>query len=405
MARLGRTAEGRQVGEVGGPRSGTPTGAGSSVMPHSSWEALTTTHPDPVPAVPLARGAERTFAGTASSLVSGRSADAATGVPFVDVAVVEEVDGPALAELGRRWSVVRDPEAWRDAARLSAAARSARALVVRNRAQVTRALLEAAPGLEVVARAGVGLDNVDVAAADEFGVVVVAAAGANAASVAEHAIALALALARDIVGHDMRARQGRWERAAGRELTGRTWGVIGLGATGRATARLAGVLGMSLVGYDPFMADGDTGPEGVELVPLDELLGRSHVVSLHLAASAESRRMVDQTFLRAMRPDAVLVNVARGELVDEVALLGALDEGVIAGAGLDVRVVEPPGPDELSRHARVVSTPHVAGITGAAQLRVVAMIADDVDRALSDREVLHPAGRLRRPGSGRSVGT
>lgn len=329
----------------------------------------------------------------------------ATGACFVDVAVVEDVDGPALTELGGRWSVVRYPDAWSDGGRLSAAARSARSLVVRNRAQVTRALLEAAPSLEVVARAGVGLDNVDVSAADELGVVVVAAAGANAVGVAEHALALALALARDVVGHDMRARRGVWERTAGRELTGRTWGLIGLGATGRATARLAGVLGMSVTGYDPFMSDGDTGPEGVELVPLVELLGRSHVVSLHLAASSQTAGMVDEKFLRAMRPDAVLINVARGELVDEAALRGALDEGVIAGAGLDVRAVEPPGRDELSCHARVVSTPHVAGITGAAQARVAAMIAGELDRALSGQDVLHPAGRHRRPGQGRSVHT
>lgn len=330
-------------------------------------------------------------------------ADAA-GEGTTDVVVLEDVAGAGIARLGERWRLVADPDGWADPERLRAAVGRTRALVVRNRTQVTSDVLRAAPALEVVARAGVGLDNVDVTAADELGVVVVAAIGANAQSVGEHALALALALARDVVGHSERVRGGAWERAAGLELGGRTWGVIGLGATGRATARLAAAVGMTVLGYDPYLPpeapDDDGGGAGRAAERVDQLpalLERADVVSLHLAASEETQHMVDGDFLAAMRPGALLVNVARGSLVDEAALLAALDDGRLGGAGLDVRATEPPGPGPLAAHPRVVSTPHVAGITTAAQERVVDMIASDVDRVLAGEDAHHPVGRHHRP--------
>jgi len=312
---------------------------------------------------------------------------------------VEDVAGPALDELGRRWSVVAEPDAWDDAGRLGDLVGSARAVVVRNRTQLTRSVLSKAPRLEVVARAGVGLDNIDVAAADELGIVVVAAVGANARSVAEHAVAMALALARDLAGHDRRVRAGEWVRHPGMELAGRTWGVVGLGATGRCTAALAGALGMEVIGHDPFLAPGPV--EGVERVDdLASLLGRCDVVSLHLAVSDQTRGLVDADFLARMRPDSYLVNVARGELVDEAALLAALDTGHLAGAGLDVRGHEPPGAGPLTGHRRVLSTPHVAGITVAAQDRVVDMIAADVALVLGGDPAVHPVGSHASPRRG-----
>ncbi len=327
---------------------------------------------------------------------AARRAGEAEVAEVEDVAVVEDVAGPALDDLATRWSVVRDAGAWSDAQRLRQLVGGARALVVRNRTQVTRQVLQAAPRLQVVARAGVGLDNVDVDGADDMGIVVVAAVGANAVSVAEHAVAMALALARDLVGHDRRVRDGQWVRDPGTELAGRTWGVVGLGATGRATARLAGALGMAVVGYDPFEAPGPV--DDVERVDdLYQLLGRADVVSLHLAASDDTRGLVDARFLGAMRRGAVLVNVARGELVDEGALAAALDEGTVAGAALDVRAQEPPGVGGLTGHVRVLSTPHVAGITVEAQLRVVDMIAADVDRVLAGGDAVHYVGRHSRP--------
>lgn len=319
-----------------------------------------------------------------------------------DVVVAEDVRGEALDELGRRFVVVQAPDAWSDPGRLAELLGGARALVVRNRTRVTADLLRASPALEVVARAGAGLDNVDVGAADEIGVVVTAASGANATSVAEMALGLALALARRIAAHDRQVRAGDWERTPGRELAGGTWGVVGFGSTGRATARLARACGMTVCVHDPFQAPTGRDLRGAVATSLADLLARSDVVSLHLAGSDETDGMVDEGFLTTMRNDAFLVNVARGSLVDEAALLRALDRGAIAGAALDVRRQEPPGDDPpaaalLAQHPNVVSTPHVGGITSAAQDRVVAMIGGDVARVLDGDPAEHAAGIHRRP--------
>jgi D-3-phosphoglycerate dehydrogenase/(S)-sulfolactate dehydrogenase len=316
--------------------------------------------------------------------------------PVPAVAVVEDVSGGALDRLAAEMPVLADPDAWADPGTLARAAGQARALVVRNRTQVTRQLLEESPSLEVVARAGVGLDNVDLAAADDLGVVVVTAAGANATSVAEHALAMALALARDLAGHDQRVRAGRWERRLGRELAGRCWGVVGLGATGTATAALASALGMEVVGYDPFIPPDQATP--VERVDdLGSLLWRADVVSLHLALSPDTARLIDRAALARMRPGSYLVNVARGGLVDEAALLQALRDGPLAGAALDVRESEPPATGDLEEERRVLLTPHVAGLTVEAQERVVSTVTDDLRRVLAGEEARGAAGAHRRP--------
>jgi D-3-phosphoglycerate dehydrogenase / 2-oxoglutarate reductase len=324
-----------------------------------------------------------------------------TGAPRDDtspaVAVVEDVWGEALDRLAAEMPVRAEPEAWADGDRLLRAAARARAVVVRNRTRVTRQFLEACPELEVVARAGVGLDNVDLGAADDLGVVVVTAAGANAASVAEHTLAMALALARDLAGHDRRVRDGRWERRLGRELAGGCWGVIGLGATGRATAALAAALGMEVAGYDPFLPPAQDPPSVRRVADLGALLQGSDVVSLHLALSPDTAGLIGSAALARMRPGSYLVNVARGGLVDEEALLRALRDGPLAGAALDVRESEPPVPGELEAERRVLLTPHVAGLTHQAQERVVSVLADDLRRVLSGEEARNAAGAHRRP--------
>ena len=312
------------------------------------------------------------------------------------VAVVEDVWGEPLDQLAAEMPVLAEPSAWEDPGTLQRAAHHARALIVRNRTQVTRQLLEACPRLEVVGRAGVGLDNVDLGAADDLGVVVVAPAGANATSVAEHALALALGLARDLAGHDRRVRDGRWERRLGRELAGGCWGVIGLGATGTATAALAAALGMEVVGYDPFLEPGADRPRVRRVHELDELLERSDVVSLHLALSPDTAGLIDRAALARMRPGSYLVNVARGGLVDEAALLQALRDGPLAGAALDVRESEPPVPGDLEAERRLLLTPHVAGLTHQAQQRVVSVVTDDVRRVLAGEDARNAAGAHRR---------
>ena len=173
----------------------------------------------------------------------------------VDIAIAEDVWGRGFEALRSRFSIAHVPTAWEDPDVLAALVAGARALVVRNRTALTRSLLLGAPRLEVVARAGTGTDNIDVLAADELGIVVVAATGANARSVAEHSLCLALALARDLEGHERRLRQGLWERPLGVELAGRTWGLVGLGATGGAVGRLARSIGMKVLGHDPYLSE------------------------------------------------------------------------------------------------------------------------------------------------------
>lgn len=314
--------------------------------------------------------------------------------PTPDIVVTEDVWGVALERLSETYPVVRRPDAWQSPEALRRSVSSARGLVVRNRTVVDRTLLEAGRRLEIVARAGVGLDNIDVTAADELGIVVVAALGANARSVAEHTLALALALARDITGNDHRVRSGEWDRRLGRELAGRTWGVVGLGATGAAVAAVASAVGMQVVGFDPYQP-ADTLPSGVDerVTALGELLDRADVVSLHLPLTPETAGMVGAGFLKAMRSGSYLINVSRGGLVGEDALADALDAGHLAGAGLDVRTTEPPSHGRLDTCERVILSPHVAGLTHEAQDQVATMLADDLALVFGGADARHAVGK------------
>jgi D-3-phosphoglycerate dehydrogenase/(S)-sulfolactate dehydrogenase len=321
-----------------------------------------------------------------------------TADPDPDIIVTEDVWGDALEQLGEGYSVLRRPDAWQSPDQMRQLVSSARGLVVRNRTPVDRVLLESGSRLEIVARAGVGLDNIDVVAADELGIVVVAAFGANARSVAEHALALALGLARDIPGNDRRVRSGEWDRRLGMELAGRTWGVVGLGATGAAVASVASAIGMHVIGFDPYLPADSLPPSvGERVVGLDELLDRADVVSLHLPLTPETAGIVDTSFLEAMRPGSHLINVSRGELVDEEALADALDRGHLAGAGLDVRMAEPPSPGRLDTCERVILSPHIAGLTHEAQDQVATMLAEDLGLVLGGVDARHAAGKWRLP--------
>lgn len=312
------------------------------------------------------------------------------------VVVLEGVDSPALAALGGELVLERFPTAVEAGERLGAA----RALVVRNATRVDCALLERAPRLEVVARAGVGLDNIDLTATDAAGVVVVSAPGANAPAVAELALGLALSLARRVTELDRECREGAWRRAGGLELAGRTWGVVGLGATGRETARLAAAVGMRATGFDPFVGEDSWPADVARRAALEDLLGEADVVSVHTPLTSATAGLIGPAALASMRPGAFLVNVARGGVVDEDALADALESGHLGGAALDVRSSEPPVPGRLEKLRSVVLTPHVAGLTAEAQDRIGAMLADDIRRVLGGEEAAHPAGKVRRSGQG-----
>ncbi|TQM11558.1 NAD(P)-dependent oxidoreductase [Pseudonocardia kunmingensis] len=317
----------------------------------------------------------------------------------MSILVTEDVWGDPLRALGDRHPIQHAPELWKDRGGLLDALRGATALVVRNRTQVDAELLAAAPDLRIVARAGVGLDNIDVTAADDAGVVVAAPLGANARSVAEHALGLALALARNTVERDRDTRAGGWNRAPGRELRGGTWGLLGAGATARECGKLADAFGMRAIAYDPYVEP--TSPAlveaGIRLAPLTEVVAHADVVSCHLPATAETEGFVGESLLARMRPHTLFVNVGRGEVVDEEALADALEAGRLAGAALDVRATEPPpGRGRLEDLPTTILTPHIAGITHESQQAILQVLAADIDAVLSGGEARAMVGAVRR---------
>jgi D-3-phosphoglycerate dehydrogenase len=259
------------------------------------------------------------------------------------------------------------------------------AWIVRGRSQVDAAALHsAAPRLKVVGRAGVGVDNIDLGAAEQLGISVLTAPEASTTAVAELTLGLMLALARHIPAADAALRRGEWPKATllGTELRGKILGLVGFGRIGRAVAERAQALEMALRAFDPYLDDGAIRSGGAEPAGLEDLLAGSDYVSLHLPLTAETRGLLDRTAIARMKPGSRLVCAARGGLVDEQALLEALNEGRLAGAALDVFAQEPPGALPLLRHPRVVVTPHLGAQTIEAQERVALEIARDVLAAL-----------------------
>lgn len=311
---------------------------------------------------------------------------------MADVLVTEKIVGDALAALARTHGVAFEPDLWRSTDGLREAAGSARAIVVRNQTQVTRELLAAAPRLQIVARAGVGLDNIDVGAASAAGVVVSFTPQANAVSVAELTLGLMLAVARKIPAADRDVRAGGWDRVrfTGVELAGKTLGIVGLGRIGRMVAERARAFGMTLLAYDPAIdpASAVARDLGLRLVRLDDLLEASDVVSCHVPLAPETARLFDEDRFRRMKPGAVFVNTSRGEVADEDALLAALREGRLGGAALDVRRTEPPGPTPFDALENVVLTPHVGAFTAEAQRRTLEAVCRDVTNVLAGGEAV-----------------
>lgn len=270
---------------------------------------------------------------------------------------------------------------------LEQALSGAHALIVRSETRVTADLLTRAPHLRLVARAGTGVDTIDVPAATRLGVAVMNAPGANTVSAAEHALGLLLALVRHIPWAAEAMRRGEWDRKRfeGTELRGKTMGIIGLGRIGGHVAQLARAFGMTVIAHDPFLSAERATELQVKVLPLEQLLATADVVTLHVALTEATHHLINAERLRSMKPTALLVNTARGELVDEAALAEAVREKRIAGAALDVFAVEPLAADSpLRRLDRVILTPHLAASTAEAQERVAQEICLVVRDALID---------------------
>lgn len=253
-------------------------------------------------------------------------------------------------------------------------------LAVRSATKATARVLDAAQKLKVVGRAGIGVDNIDVAAATAKGVVVMNTPFGNAITTAEHAISMMMALAREIPQADASTQAGKWEKSRfmGVELTGKTLGVIGCGNIGSIVADRAIGLRMKAIAFDPFLTDERAIEIGVEKVDLDTLLRRADVITLHTPLTDKTRGIIDAQALAKTRPGVRIVNCARGGLVDEAALKDALDSGQVAGAALDVFEVEPAKDNPLFGHPKLICTPHLGASTTEAQVNVAIQIAEQI---------------------------
>ncbi len=284
------------------------------------------------------------------------------------IVIPEPLPATATAMLDAEgWTI--DTREGRSASKLAADLSDADALIVRGGTRVTAELIAAAPRLRVIARAGTGVDNVDLEAASARGILVLNAPGANSISVAEHTWALMLASARSISRADADMKAGRWSKRSlqGAELRGKTLGVVGLGRIGREVVRRARAFEMTVVGHDPFISTQVAADLGVELAPVETLVGQSDFITFHLPSTEATRGMVNRELLARCKPGARIINTARGDLVDEAALAEAIDEGRIGGAALDVFREEPPPDTTLTGRPDVVATPHIGAATAEAQ--------------------------------------
>lgn len=261
------------------------------------------------------------------------------------------------------------------------------ALIVRGRTKVTAAVFDAGKKLKVVGRAGVGVDNIDLAAAKAHGVTVVNSPLATSVAVAELTMGLMLSAVREIARADAGLKTGKWlkKELEGTELMGKTLGVIGFGRIGAAVAKRAAAFDMAIVGYDPLIPAEEIKKRGGQPMGLDELLKVSDFITMHLPLTADTKNMLNAGAFEKMKKGVYIICAARGGVIDEAALLEALNSGKVAGAALDVYAVEPPGQTDLVNHPKVVGTPHIGAQTVESQTRAANDISEEVINALADK--------------------
>jgi D-3-phosphoglycerate dehydrogenase / 2-oxoglutarate reductase len=263
------------------------------------------------------------------------------------------------------------------------------ALVVRSGTQVTADIIAAAHSMQVIGRAGAGVDNIDSEAASRRGIIVMNTPGGNTISTAEHTVSMMLSLSRNIPQANASLVAGKWERKKfmGTEVYGKTLGVVGLGKIGREVAARCMAFGMTVVGYDPVLAAEVASKLGVELVSLPELYRRSDFITVHTPMTEETKGLLNDETLAQCKKGVRIINCARGGIVDEASLLRALESGQVAGAALDVFVVEPPKDHPLLKHPKVIATPHLGASTEEAQEKVAIQIAHQIADALHNRGI------------------
>lgn len=309
---------------------------------------------------------------------------------MTDIVITEFMDEAAVESLRARYAVHHDPELFGKPEEFARLVATVPALIVRNQTQVRGDLLAAAKNLKVVGRLGVGLDNIDMAACAARDIKVFPATGANSLSVVEYVIGTAMTLLRGAYFANAAMLAGEFPKTKliGREIAGKRMGLVGFGAIARDVARHAQALGMTVAAYDPYVAADAPVWQGVEKLELDALLSTSDVISIHLPLTPETRGVIGEAAFAKMKPDAVLINAARGGVMDEAALVSALKGGRLAGAALDVFEQEPLKADGAKLFAgtpNLILTPHIAGNTVESNGRVSGLVAERVIAALEGR--------------------
>jgi D-3-phosphoglycerate dehydrogenase len=303
-----------------------------------------------------------------------------------NICVSDGLSEDGLALLREAGKVTSNPKVTPE--ELAAALPEYDALIVRSRTKVKGALLEACSNLKVVGRAGVGVDNIDVAGAVSKGITVVYSPMAASVAVAEHTLGLMLSLARSIPQADASIKAGRWEKNAfvGNELFGKKLGILGIGRIGAHVAHMAAAFNMKISAYDPNLNAAQIKERGAEAATFEEVLAGSDYITLHLPLTSGTRGLLGAAQFQSMKKGARLVSISRGAVIDEAALREALESGHLAGAALDVFVDEPPQPGSIAEHAKVISTPHVGAQTHEAQARAGLAIAEEVLTVLNGKE-------------------
>jgi len=298
--------------------------------------------------------------------------------------IIADSLSPEAVERLRAGGIEVDDRSGIEASELASVISGYQGLIVRSRTKVTADLMKAATQLRVVGRAGVGVDNIDLAAARDHKIAVVNTPVSTSVAVAELTFALLLSLLRQIPRADDSMKKGQWikKELEGTELLGRTLGILGVGNIGAQVARRAVAFDMHVLGYDPLLDEKTIKSRGAEPATLSELYAQSDVITLHLPLLSETRGMLNRDTFSRMKPGVYLVCAARGGVIDEADLLAALDSGQVAGAALDVFEKEPPGTNALVSHPNVVATPHIGAQTAEAQTRAALDVAEEVMNAL-----------------------
>jgi (S)-sulfolactate dehydrogenase len=308
-----------------------------------------------------------------------------------NIVISEFMDQEAVDFLAKDFNVVYDPNLVKDTARLTEMVKDADALIVRNATQVRGELLAAGAKLKAVGRLGVGLDNIDLPACEARDIKVLPATGANDVSVAEYVIAGALMMLRGSYFYTLSVMQGKWPRnqLIGREVEGTTLGLVGFGNIARHVARRALALGMHVIAYDAYLTPHHPAwaDHGVTPGTLDDVLSKSDVISLHVPLTDGTRHLINSEAIARMKPGAMVINTARGGVLDDVAVANALREGRLGGAMVDVFPVEPlPAENPYVDVPNLILTPHIAGVTNESNVRVSAVTAENVRRILMPQE-------------------